>query len=90
MLVKDICWFSAVGLCLEKRVFYRLISGLHSSINIHLCAENLLDGECQRNNSADVSTVFNNKLLSECLYDDEKLYIEIRVSKILLMYIKGF
>lgn len=32
------------GLCLEKRVFYRLISGLHSSINIHLCAQYLLDG----------------------------------------------
>uniref|UniRef100_A0A3P9D2U2 Endoplasmic reticulum oxidoreductase 1 beta n=1 Tax=Maylandia zebra TaxID=106582 RepID=A0A3P9D2U2_9CICH len=31
------------SLCLEKRVFYRLISGLHSSINIHLCAEYLLD-----------------------------------------------
>uniref|UniRef100_A0A4W4DS10 Endoplasmic reticulum oxidoreductase beta n=1 Tax=Electrophorus electricus TaxID=8005 RepID=A0A4W4DS10_ELEEL len=31
------------GLCLEKRVFYRLISGLHSSINIHLCAKHLLD-----------------------------------------------
>ncbi|XP_061687130.1 ERO1-like protein beta isoform X2 [Syngnathoides biaculeatus] len=31
------------GLCLEKRVFYRLISGLHSSINIHLCARYLLD-----------------------------------------------
>uniref|UniRef100_A0A8C6PD98 Endoplasmic reticulum oxidoreductase 1 beta n=2 Tax=Nothobranchius furzeri TaxID=105023 RepID=A0A8C6PD98_NOTFU len=31
------------GLCLEKRVFYRVISGLHSSINIHLCAEYLLD-----------------------------------------------
>uniref|UniRef100_A0A8P4KLQ7 Endoplasmic reticulum oxidoreductase 1 beta n=1 Tax=Dicentrarchus labrax TaxID=13489 RepID=A0A8P4KLQ7_DICLA len=30
-------------LCLEKRVFYRLISGLHTSINIHLCAEYLLD-----------------------------------------------
>ncbi|XP_071963231.1 ERO1-like protein beta isoform X2 [Antedon mediterranea] len=30
------------GLCLEKRVFYRLISGLHSSINIHLCAKYLL------------------------------------------------
>uniref|UniRef100_A0A8C8G8V4 Endoplasmic reticulum oxidoreductase 1 beta n=1 Tax=Oncorhynchus tshawytscha TaxID=74940 RepID=A0A8C8G8V4_ONCTS len=30
------------SLCLEKRVFYRLISGLHSSINIHLCAEYLL------------------------------------------------
>lgn len=26
------------GLCLEKRAFYRLISGLHSSINIHLSA----------------------------------------------------
>lgn len=31
------------GLCLEKRVFYRLISGLHSSINIHLSADYLLD-----------------------------------------------
>lgn len=40
------------GLCLEKRVFYRLISGLHSSINIHLCAEYLLDG------TAHVSFVF--------------------------------
>lgn len=29
-------------MCLEKRVFYRLISGLHSSINIHLCANYLL------------------------------------------------
>lgn len=36
--------FLCAGLCLEKRVFYRLISGLHSSINIHLCAEHLLDG----------------------------------------------
>ncbi|KAB0792428.1 hypothetical protein PPYR_14387 [Photinus pyralis] len=26
------------GMCLEKRVFYRAISGLHASINIHLCA----------------------------------------------------
>uniref|UniRef100_A0A3B5LJR6 Uncharacterized protein n=1 Tax=Xiphophorus couchianus TaxID=32473 RepID=A0A3B5LJR6_9TELE len=34
---------SVWSLCLEKRVFYRLISGLHSSINIHLCAEFLLD-----------------------------------------------
>uniref|UniRef100_A0A3Q3JCM1 Endoplasmic reticulum oxidoreductase beta n=1 Tax=Monopterus albus TaxID=43700 RepID=A0A3Q3JCM1_MONAL len=32
-----------LSLCLEKRVFYRLISGLHSSINIHLCAEYLMD-----------------------------------------------
>lgn len=30
------------NMCLEKRVFYRAISGLHSSINIHLCAKYLL------------------------------------------------
>ncbi|GFR61471.1 ERO1-like protein beta [Elysia marginata] len=28
-------------MCLEKRVFYRLISGLHTSINIHLCDQYL-------------------------------------------------
>ncbi|KAL3872856.1 hypothetical protein ACJMK2_036043 [Sinanodonta woodiana] len=33
---------SLAGLCLEKRAFYRLISGLHTSINIHLCAQYLL------------------------------------------------
>lgn len=31
-------------LCLEKRAFYRAVSGLHSSINIHLCARYLLSG----------------------------------------------
>lgn len=30
------------NMCLEKRVFYRAISGLHSSINIHLCSKFLL------------------------------------------------
>uniref|UniRef100_A0A672GUU5 ERO1-like protein alpha n=1 Tax=Salarias fasciatus TaxID=181472 RepID=A0A672GUU5_SALFA len=29
--------------CVEKRAFYRLISGLHASINIHLSARYLLD-----------------------------------------------
>eukprot|EP00094_Tigriopus_californicus_P009935 TCALIF_09580-PA protein Name:"Similar to Ero1L Ero1-like protein (Drosophila melanogaster)" AED:0.14 eAED:0.14 QI:0/0/0.25/0.75/1/1/4/159/609 len=29
-------------LCLEKRAFYRAISGLHSSISIHLCANYLM------------------------------------------------
>ncbi|KAF5289571.1 hypothetical protein FQA39_LY15018 [Lamprigera yunnana] len=29
------------GMCLEKRAFYRSISGLHTSINIHLCANYL-------------------------------------------------
>ncbi|TEA24915.1 hypothetical protein DBR06_SOUSAS33610017 [Sousa chinensis] len=31
-----------VGLCVEKRAFYRLISGLHASINVHLSARYLL------------------------------------------------
>lgn len=31
-------------LCMEKRTFYRLISGLHSSINIHLSANYLFRG----------------------------------------------
>ncbi|XP_075452913.1 ERO1-like protein beta isoform X2 [Ascaphus truei] len=31
------------GLCLEKRVFYRLISGLHASISLHLSAKYLLE-----------------------------------------------
>ncbi|KAM4690921.1 ERO1-like protein alpha [Rhinophrynus dorsalis] len=30
------------GLCVEKRAFFRLISGLHASINIHLSAKYLL------------------------------------------------
>uniref|UniRef100_A0A8C5HTN0 Endoplasmic reticulum oxidoreductase beta n=1 Tax=Gouania willdenowi TaxID=441366 RepID=A0A8C5HTN0_GOUWI len=38
-----LCLIPFLSLCLEKRVFYRLISGLHSSINIHLCADYLLD-----------------------------------------------
>lgn len=29
-------------MCLEKRVFYRVISGLHTSINIHLSSKYLL------------------------------------------------
>jgi hypothetical protein len=31
--------------CIEKRVFYRLISGLHASISAHLTSEYLLDPE---------------------------------------------
>ena len=33
------------GMCLEKRAFYRVISGLHSSINIHLSAEHVVTSE---------------------------------------------
>jgi len=37
--------FPGIGeeLCLEKRVFFRLISGLHGSISTHLCYDYLLD-----------------------------------------------
>nr|CAB3243635.1 ERO1-like protein beta [Phallusia mammillata] len=31
------------GMCLEKRIFYRVISGLHTSINTHLSAEYLFE-----------------------------------------------
>lgn len=30
------------NMCLEKRVFYRAVSGMHTSINIHLCSKYLL------------------------------------------------
>uniref|UniRef100_A0A8C2IT84 ERO1-like protein alpha n=1 Tax=Cyprinus carpio TaxID=7962 RepID=A0A8C2IT84_CYPCA len=33
------------GLCVEKRAFFRLVSGLHASINTHLSARYLLDGK---------------------------------------------
>nr|CAD7437972.1 unnamed protein product [Timema bartmani] len=33
------------GMCLEKRTFYRTISGLHTSINLHLCSKYLLSGK---------------------------------------------
>lgn len=26
-------------MCVEKRIFYKLISGLHSSISMHICSE---------------------------------------------------
>lgn len=32
-------------MCLEKRAFYRVISGLHASINIHLCSKYLLSAQ---------------------------------------------
>ncbi|PWA29207.1 hypothetical protein CCH79_00006309, partial [Gambusia affinis] len=54
----ELCWWSShnlvsftartfyswlEGQCVEKRAFYRLISGLHASINVHLSARYLLD-----------------------------------------------
>lgn len=51
------------GMCLEKRVFYRAVSGLHSSINIHLCSKYLLSGMCNY-----VSTAVSTRLLVEHLW----------------------
>ena len=33
---------TARGLCREKRAFYKLVSGLHSSVAVHLCSRYLL------------------------------------------------
>jgi len=33
---------TAKSMCLEKRAFYKLVSGLHSSIAVHLCSKYLL------------------------------------------------
>jgi hypothetical protein len=35
---KNVNPFSLDSLCYEERIFYRAISGLHTSINVHLCA----------------------------------------------------
>lgn len=40
-------------MCLEKRVFYRVISGLHASINIHLCSKYLLVPQDSLQSSSD-------------------------------------
>lgn len=37
--------FLSTGMCLEKRAFYRVVSGLHTSINIHLCSKYLLSAQ---------------------------------------------
>jgi len=34
---------TARKMCLEKRTFYKLVSGLHSSISVHLCSNYLLE-----------------------------------------------
>ncbi|KAL0602462.1 ERO1-like protein alpha [Plecturocebus cupreus] len=39
---KQFSCLSLPSLCVEKRAFYRLISGLHASINVHLSARYLL------------------------------------------------
>ena len=53
-----VCMFVA-GLCLEKRAFYRMVSGLHTSINTHLSARYFYPGKfasqgCQGRAQTDV------------------------------------
>jgi hypothetical protein len=36
---------TAADMCLEKRAFYKIVSGLHSSITVHLCTNYLLQEE---------------------------------------------
>ena len=43
VLPTSICVYVS-GMCLEKRAFFRIISGMHSSINIHLSALYLVSG----------------------------------------------
>ena len=40
-----LCDLSLTDLCLEKRVFYRMISGFHTSINVDVTANWLIPGE---------------------------------------------
>ncbi|XP_063040715.1 ERO1-like protein alpha [Engraulis encrasicolus] len=53
-------------LCVEKRAFYRLVSGLHSSINIHLSARYLLEdswfGEKWGHNASEFQQRFDERL----------------------------
>jgi len=46
----DLCFKSKEGdnlsdLCLEEKTFFRILSGLHSSISVHLCSQYLLQPE---------------------------------------------
>lgn len=43
-IYSDLC-FKQDGKCLEERTFYRIVSGLHTSITIHLCRNYLLQDE---------------------------------------------
>ncbi|XP_034536913.1 ERO1-like protein alpha [Notolabrus celidotus] len=53
------------GQCVEKRAFYRLISGLHSSINIHLSARYLLDDKWFQKNWGHNVSEFRQRFDSE-------------------------
>jgi len=48
LIYNENCFKGSLGsMCLEERIFYRLISGLHASINIHICKNFLYDEDKQ-------------------------------------------
>jgi hypothetical protein len=54
-------WCVAEGLsdtCTERRVFYRLISGLHTSIAVHIAKHYLLDEVTEEVSSSDALSDF--------------------------------
>ncbi|KAG0253448.1 hypothetical protein DFQ27_007415 [Actinomortierella ambigua] len=69
--------------CLEKRVYYRLISGLHSSISIHICDEwfNQTTGEWGPNLDCFISRVGMHPERLENIYFDYAVLLRA-VSKV--------
>ncbi|XP_074604194.1 endoplasmic reticulum oxidoreductin-1-like protein isoform X2 [Brevipalpus obovatus] len=61
--------FSMDSMCYEERVFYRAISGLHSSINIHLCSSYLfMDGTFTYNKQEFIKRFEGNNSFIKNLY----------------------
>lgn len=79
----SVCLFSWTGLCLEKRVFYKLISGLHASINLHLCANYLLEG----NSSLGKIARWNSTISVMCLFFSEIFWCILSCFLFLNMYV---
>ena len=51
------CSVSSAGMCLEKRAFYRLVSGMHASINTHLSAIYLMCGRLVNRSGQTVAVI---------------------------------
>lgn len=76
--------------CVEKRVFYRLVSGLHSSISVHICNDwlNRTTGEWQPNLDCFVNRVGKFPERVNNVYFN--YIVMLRALKKLEPYLKGF
>ncbi|KAG0226254.1 hypothetical protein BGW42_003790 [Actinomortierella wolfii] len=76
--------------CLEKRVYYRLISGLHSSISIHICDEwfNQTTGEWGPNLDCFISRVGMHPERLENIYFDYAVLL--RAASKVADYLTGY